>query len=113
MNWTELTENSQIEEIKQESEELPVMIFKHSTSCSISSMALNRLERSWQQSDDELAKIYYLDLLTHRSVSDAVADSFHVTHQSPQILIIKDGKAVYDTSHLAISYNEVLTEIKS
>lgn len=107
MNWTALTENSQLETIKQESIENPVLIFKHSTRCSVSSMALNRLERSWNPEELEGLKIYYLDLIQYRDISNQIVEDFNVPHESPQVIIISDKKTVYDNSHMGISYHEV------
>lgn len=104
INWERLTEASQLEQIIEESKERPVMIYKHSTRCGISGMALDRLERSWDESGETI-KPYYLDLLAYRSVSDLVAETFKVYHQSPQVILIKDGQAVYDDSHMGISFN--------
>lgn len=100
MNWKSLQFPDQIQEIQKESTEKPVLIFKHSTTCSISRAALDRLERNWKDSVD--ARLYYLDLRAHREVSNLVALSFAVEHESPQVLIVKDGKAIFDRSHFDI-----------
>lgn len=107
MNWIELKEEGQLEQIKTESKQQPVLIFKHSTRCSVSSMALNRLERSWNDKELEGLKAYHLDLITYRPVSNQIASDFGVPHESPQILIISDGKCTYHNSHMGISYHEV------
>lgn len=107
MNWKTLDHSDTINEIKEISGMHPVLIFKHSTRCSISSMALNRLERDWKEDEMQQMSAYFLDLVRHRDVSNAVADTFDVNHQSPQVLIIKDGKCIYDTSHMGISYQEI------
>lgn len=90
----------QLEELKEASFLEPVLFFKHSTRCSISVMALNRFEREW---GDYTLKAYLLDLLSYREVSNAIADVFEVEHQSPQILLIKNGNCVFHQSHNAIS----------
>jgi bacillithiol system protein YtxJ len=102
MNWNKLTDESQLELIKEESAQQPVLIFKHSTTCSISAMAYSRLERNW--SDSVGIKPYYLDLLRYRSISNRIASEFGVEHESPQALIIHNGECVYDASHMAISF---------
>lgn len=109
MNWNKLTEDGQLAAIKQESATQPVMIFKHSTTCSISTMALKRMERNWQ--DAAGIKPYYLDLLANRALSKQVADAFDVEHQSPQVLLIKNGEAVYDESHYSISFDGLVKKI--
>jgi len=97
MAWRELTDLGQLNEIINESTEIPVAIFKHSTRCSISRMALRQFEREFVLEGKVVP--YYLDLLEHRDISNEIANRFGVYHQSPQLIVIKDGKAVYDRSH--------------
>lgn len=111
MNWNKLTQPSQLEEIKALSFEKPVLIFKHSTRCSISSMSLDRLIRNWKEEDKEKVEPFFLDLIAYRNLSDQIEDFFGVPHQSPQVLLIKDGTAVYDNSHFGISYPEIMSKI--
>jgi bacillithiol system protein YtxJ len=102
MNWNKLNSDSQLAEIKEESENQPVLIFKHSTTCSISAMALSRMERNW---NDQLGvKPYYLDLLANRAISNKIVTEFGVDHESPQVLLIRNGECVYDASHMSISF---------
>ena len=111
MNWHKLTSVDQIQEIKETSQEKPVLIFKHSTRCSISSMSLDRLLRKWKPEDIEQIVPYYLDLIAFRDLSDEVARQFLVPHQSPQVMIIKNGVSVYDSSHFGISYPEIMSQV--
>jgi bacillithiol system protein YtxJ len=111
MNWNKLTEASQIQEIKALSEEKPVLIFKHSTRCSISSMSLDRLLRKWKDTDLEKVTPYFLDLIASRELSDLVAKEFGVPHESPQVLLIKNSEVIYDNSHFGISYAELMGNI--
>jgi len=104
MNWIQLTSAQQLEEIKEKSNTKPQVIFKHSTRCSVSSMAKNRLER---KAFPEQADFYYLDLIANRQVSSQIERDFSVYHESPQILVIKNGKCVYDESHSGISMEEI------
>lgn len=101
-NWKTLQEIDQIETIKNQSHDRAVAIFKHSTRCGISHMAKHQLERDWDFGAGEL-DFYYLDLIRHRPVSNAVSEKLGVVHQSPQIIVLKDGKVVYHTSHHMIS----------
>ena len=105
MNWHKLTDVSQIETIKLESENQAILVYKHSTRCSISATALSRLERSWKS---EKIKPYFLDLLSYGDISQKIAEAFKVEHQSPQVLLIKNGQSIYDASHLAISFDEII-----
>ena len=102
IDWQPLTSLDQLDQIVEESKTQPVMIYKHSTRCGISGMAMDRIER---QLDEETQKIkaYYLDLISYREVSNQVAETFRVYHQSPQVILVKDGEAVYDDSHMSIS----------
>lgn len=104
MNWLPLTSIDQLNEIEQMSQSSPIAIFKHSTSCSISAMAKMRLETSW---DLEGLSCYYLDLITYRSISNAIAEQFDVHHESPQLILIQNGECIYDASHFDISVDEL------
>ena len=108
--WNALTEIKQLDSIVEESEEKPVVIFKHSTRCSISRMALKNFEREYNLEESE-ATPYYLDLLQHRDISNEIAQKFQVIHQSPQLLLIKNGKSVYDASHSEIDAETLKTKI--
>jgi len=102
MNWTALTSEKQIEKIIEKSKSIPCLIFKHSLTCPISSMAKHRVEGKWNFEEGEIEP-YYLDLLNYRNISNAVAETFGVQHESPQILLIQDGMCTFDTSHLDIT----------
>ena len=112
MNWNILNTVEQLENIKKESESQPVVIFKHSTRCSISATALSRFERTWNDEKAANIKPYYLDLISYRPISNQIAEDFKVEDESPQLLLIKDGKSVYNESHYGISFDE-LTEVVS
>ena len=96
--WNGLTQLKQLDEIVEESKETPVIIFKHSTRCAISRMALKQFEQEYNIDADK-AKPYFLNLLEHRDISNAIAEKFNVQHQSPQLILIKDGKGIFNTSH--------------
>ncbi len=91
-------EETPLDEIVKISFEKPVAIFKHSTRCSVSRMAWNQFSNQYAIEFEKM-ELYFLDLLAHRSISNEVAERFGVVHQSPQLIVIKDGKAVYDASH--------------
>ena len=116
MLWHKLTDISQLNDIQHLSKEqssngLTVLLFKHSTRCSISSMALSRLESKWK--DDEKIPTYYLDLLNHRDISNEIESLYSVEHASPQVLLIKNGECIYHASHTAINAAEILEAAKS
>lgn len=110
MEWNELTEIKQLDDIIQESAEMPAIVFKHSTRCAISRMALRNFEGEYNIEGGK-AKPYFLDLLEHRDISNEIAKIFHVEHQSPQLLVIKDGVVVYHTSHQDIDAGVVKEKI--
>ena len=96
--WISLTSLDQLENIYKESHIKPVAIFKHSTRCGISRMALRQFEK---QLNIEMSsvKLYYLDLLLYRDISNEIASRFKVSHQSPQLIILKNGTAIHKSSH--------------
>ena len=110
LNWNALTEIKQLDSIVEASAEKPVVIFKHSTRCSISRMALKNFEREYDLAESEAAP-YFLDLLEHRDISNEIAQKFQVIHQSPQLILIKDGKAVYNASHSEIDAEALKSKI--
>jgi len=106
MNWNKLTQLKQLDQIDSESATMTVLIFKHSTRCSISDVAISRIERNWNV--DFKVKPYYLDLLVHRDISSEIAERYHVEHQSPQVLVIAKGKSVFTASHSQINVTDIL-----
>ena len=108
MHWIHLTDEEQLKQIITKSQNRPQVIFKHSTRCSISSVALQRLQKVEQPSDIDF---YFLDLIAYRSVSNQVSEVFKVYHESPQVLVIKDGNCIYDESHLSISMGDIIESV--
>ncbi len=111
MKWNTLDSLEKLESLNTESKSTKVVIFKHSTRCSISAMALNRLERSFKEGEFGEAKSYFLDLIKHRNISDKIANLFSVPHESPQVLVISNGECIYNASHSDISYTEIVEKL--
>ena len=109
--WLPLTQPEQLTDLAQASHEQPVLIFKHSTTCSISAAAKSKIERQWADSGLNVP-IYYLDLLRFRPLSAQIAEQFGVRHESPQLLLIKDGACAYDASHMAIRLSDLQGVVK-
>ncbi|NCD68793.1 bacillithiol system redox-active protein YtxJ [Mucilaginibacter agri] len=109
MKWIPLESAEQLSEIKQN--EGYSIIFKHSTRCSISMMARRRFEMDWDQMPDSIP-LYFLDLIKFRPISAQVAEDFHVHHESPQLLLIKEGECILDQSHGGISVEEALLMVQ-
>ena len=105
MNWTSLESADQINGIKQQ--EVYSLIFKHSTRCSISMMVKKRFEFDWDKLPENLP-LYFLDLIKYRELSNKIASDFQVYHESPQLLLIKDGECVLDLSHGEVSVEEAM-----
>lgn len=107
MDWIIINSDKQLEEIKEKSREKPVVIFKHSTRCAISGMAKSRLERSKKPEDIDF---YFLDLIHYRNLSNRLSEDFNILHESPQVLVIKDGICIYDESHSGIRMEDIIKE---
>lgn len=108
MQWTPLTDSAQLEQISQDSFNHPIVLFKHSTRCSISDIAKSRLDRA---SQPDGMPFYYLDLIQYRAISNEIAQRFNVYHESPQVLIIHQGECIYDQSHTGITMDDILDNL--
>ena len=111
MNWQTINEELQIEEIKQKSFERPILVFKHSTSCSISATSLSRIERAWDADKAKDIEPFYLDLIRFRNISNKIAKDFNIEHESPQVLLIQNGECTYDASHFDIRFDEIVNQV--
>ena len=109
-HWIPLESEKQLDDILLKSQEKPCLIFKHSTTCSISAIAKSRLDKDLKL-DNNTIDCYYLDLLKHRKISNEIAEKYSVYHESPQVLLIENGTCVYDASHLDIHFSEVLEHV--
>lgn len=110
-NWVALKEKNQLDELLELSKTTPVLLFKHSTRCSISTMALNRLNQGLNWSLK--CNFSYLDLLSFRILSNQIANISKVEHQSPQAILIHKNNVLYSESHGAINANEINELIKN
>lgn len=114
MNWNKLENESDLSDFLQKSKDFPqqnFLIFKHSTRCPVSAMALQRLEKKWHCINDNIP-LYLLDILRFRPLSDKIQHFFGVRHESPQILIIRNGQCIYHQSHHLISVDEINKHLK-
>lgn len=107
MKWLTLTTEAQLQDIVEKSLNQPQVIFKYSTRCSLSDMIKIRLEKKPAPPGIDF---YFLDLIAHRALSDKIARQFQVFHESPQILVIKNGECVYEESHLGIQMDEIIAQ---
>ncbi len=106
VNWVNLTSSEQLHELIKESATIPVLLFKHSTRCSISSMALNRFEKEWDDSKP-ICLCVYLDLIAYREISNEIAALLKVEHQSPQAILVRNNEVLYADSHNGISASDI------
>lgn len=98
LTWFPLTTLEQLETIETESNTASVLIFKDSTRCGISKMVIKQFEKLFTEENQHL-KVYYLDLLNYRDISNGIAAKFQVMHQSPQLIVVRNGSAVHNASH--------------
>ncbi|MCE2732677.1 MAG: bacillithiol system redox-active protein YtxJ [Chryseotalea sp.] len=108
MEWQHLTTENQLAEAIRNSTQKPVLLFKHSTRCSISKTTLDRLERNWKTNDNQVIEPYFLDLLSYRPISNLIAENLNIEHESPQAIVLFNQKVVYHASHFDINYQQIL-----
>ena len=107
--WIKLQSNADLEEVLNDSSGKCHVLFKHSTRCSISSTALNRIDsNAVKASEQKNTKWHLLDLIAFRQVSNNIELKLNVIHESPQILIVRNGDCIYHNSHLGIRFDEIL-----
>lgn len=107
MFWQDLKTNEDLEKLIKDSADAPQVIFKYSSRCSISDVVRNRLEKKGGSAE---IVFHFLDLIKYRGLSNAIAERFEVQHESPQVLLIKQGKCVYDESHLSVNMEELVKQ---
>ncbi len=105
--WKNLENLKQLDQIIEDSKNKEIAIFKHSTRCGISSMVKRSFEAELKSKTDLESDVYYLDLIQFRDISNQIASKFDVAHQSPQLIIIKDGVVTYNASHSSINAEKI------
>lgn len=110
INWRRLQTDQDLDAALSASNEGTVALFKHSTRCSVSSMALKFFEQSWNYDDDQVTP-YFLDLIAYRSLSNRIASELNVEHQSPQLILVRNGKAILNRSHNEINASEIRSHL--
>ncbi|MCX2744699.1 bacillithiol system redox-active protein YtxJ [Mangrovivirga sp. M17] len=108
MTWTEIKEERDLKQAIEISKTKPVLIFKHSTRCAISSMMLSKLERNWNEKSTEKVSPFFLDLISYRNISNLIENSFGIMHESPQALLIHNEKCIFDSSHGGINHDVLM-----
>jgi bacillithiol system protein YtxJ len=105
--WKNLEDLKQLDQIIEDSKSKEIAIFKHSTRCGISSMVKRSFETELKSKTDLKSDVYYLDLIQFREISNHIASKFDIAHQSPQLIIIKNGLATYNASHNSITAEKI------
>ena len=105
LNWNTIESVEALKDALSDTEDYSGLFFKHSTRCNISAMALNGFESQWEE--DDKCKLYFIDLIAHRDVSNALSELTGVEHQSPQVILVKNKEAIYTASHNGISAREI------
>lgn len=109
IGWKPLDDISLLIQIRDDSFVRPQVIFKHSTRCGTSSVALSRMNRN---DDFPGADAYLLDVIRNRNLSNAIAEDYGIPHESPQLLLIWQGRVKYHNSHGSISYDQLEQELE-
>jgi bacillithiol system protein YtxJ len=109
MNWIAINSEEEVAKISQSAEY--AIIYKHSPRCMTSLMAYRQLKMDVNAASNVETSIYIVDVISNRRESLAIADAFQVQHQSPQILVVKDGKCLYDASHEDVSLHDIMKHL--
>ena len=109
-NWKILDKMAQLDEIVLLSKQKPQLIYKHSTTCPVNADAKARIEQGFESLASKM-DLYYLDLLTFRAISNEIETKFGVRHESPQVLLLKDGKVVFHGSHYKFDVSDILKHV--
>ncbi len=104
IEWKNLTSLEELNEALSLSEQSSIVIFKHSTRCSVSMMVKKNLEMAW---DMPHITAYFLDLIQYREVSNYIASALEVEHQSPQLIGIKNRQVFYHASHSSVTAESI------
>ncbi|WP_426474320.1 bacillithiol system redox-active protein YtxJ [Chryseobacterium balustinum] len=106
--WKTIKSEEDLEKAIKQSYENRVAVFKHSTNCFISKTVLKNFEKEIENSDEQNVSFYFLDLLAFRPISNKIAEDFGIRHESPQLIVIEDGKAINNASHQDISLSQIV-----
>ena len=112
MNWIEIENIDSFNRLSNEMKSLsnkPYILFKHSTRCSVSKMAYKMMENSWKGD----APIYLIKVVENRPVSNLVAEKYNIVHESPQVLVIRNGECIHDASHSEIDVDTLYNLVSS
>ena len=100
--WNNIESEEDLAKAIEKSYSKKIAIFKHSTSCFISKTVLKNFEKEIENIDQKV-ELYILDLLANRTISKKISSDFVISHESPQLIVIENGKAIDNASHQDIS----------
>lgn len=106
LDWKYLESMEDLDNAEKQSHEKLVVLFKHSTRCSISRFVLKSFESAYDIPSEKM-ELYFLDLIEYRPISNEIAERFEVMHQSPQMIVLKEGKAIFNSSHESIDTKDL------
>lgn len=95
------------------SNDAPIFIYKHSTQCPINARAAFRIQAYMDKQGGALPKMHMVWVIESRLISNAIEDRLSVKHESPQLLLVKDGKALWNASHEDITAENVQRALES
>lgn len=111
LSWKNLSDTEQLDAILEDRTGEKHVLFKHSTRCVVSAMAKRQLESEWPADKSDI-QVWYLDLLNHRDISNAIAEKTGIYHQSPQAIVLVNGEVKYQDSHSEISARRILKSLE-
>jgi len=101
--WREITSIEEWDKVMSDSASRQVIVLKHSTRCPVSASALEEYEAYLADKPNPDTDYYLVKVIESRPVSNKIAEDLGVVHQSPQMILVKDGKAVWNTSHWSVT----------
>jgi bacillithiol system protein YtxJ len=105
-NLTSLERLEQLDRLIIESQAQPVLLFKHSYTCGVSAEALDELITHLNEDNPDV-RYAMVTVQTHRDISNAVSAKFGVRHETPQALLVRDGRVVWSASHFRVNAEEL------
>ena len=105
-NFSRITEVAELESLIDRSKQGPVVIFKHSLTCPISASAFEKMQRYEGAVD-------LVEVQRARALSNEIAQRLGVRHESPQIIVVRNGQVLWDASHFKITAEAVAEAVES
>jgi len=106
-NLTPLNDVQSLDAAIAESRERPVLLFKHSRYCGVSCEALDELHSHIEGRTEATVVYKMITVQTHRPVSDAVSQRLGLRHETPQAILLRDGKVIWNASHFRITATQL------